>query len=206
MRYQLRPGIWVSLVTASSTPGDISLPNDLAAAEGLPDWRAAEFLAGRRVLRQLLADTNREAAAADIAYTERGRPQLVGHPRLGISIGHDGDLIAVGVARGHAIGVDVQHPPAAIRHSMVQRCLRHHSTAVSRLPMAQRTLEFAWVWSVQEACVKAAGTGISGRPWSIDIPPKVRQGRWGEYEWITFRGHSDVPFSCAFAPSPEIVP
>lgn len=169
-------------------------------------------MASRRIpcrspgLRRLLADTHREATEADIAYTARGRPHLAGHSQLGISIGHDGDLIAVGVAVGHAIGVDVQYSPPTVRHSMVQRCLRHHSTALSRLPMAQRTLEFTWVWTVQEACAKAAGTGISGRPWTIDVPPKVRQGRWGKYEWISFREHSDVPFSCAFAPCPEIVP
>ena len=66
------------------------------------------------------------------------------------------------------------------------------------LPMAQRSREFAWVWTVQEACVKAAGTGFAGRPWSIDVPARAAHGRWGRYRWRSLRGVSPVPFSCAF--------
>jgi 4'-phosphopantetheinyl transferase len=54
------------------------------------------------------------------------------------------------------------------------------------------------VWSVQEACVKATGSGLSGRPWSIDVPPGRGRGRWRAYRWVSFRGQSAVPLSCAF--------
>ncbi|NBH07026.1 4'-phosphopantetheinyl transferase superfamily protein, partial [Amycolatopsis sp. SID8362] len=74
--------------------------------------------------------------------------------------------------------------------------------AVTALPRARRAREFAWVWTVQEACVKAAGTGLGGRPWSIDVRPGALSGRWGGFTWLSLRTRSPVPLSCAFHPPP----
>ena len=69
---------------------------------------------------------------------------------------------------------------------------------LDRLPERERAVEFAWVWTVQEACVKAEGTGLAGRPWRIEVPPRPRTGQWGGYRWIPLRGSTDTPLSCAF--------
>ncbi|MDG4820142.1 MULTISPECIES: 4'-phosphopantetheinyl transferase superfamily protein [unclassified Micromonospora] len=212
VRVRLRPGITVLLVPAADTsPGPVDraadgssgpVAGDRAGLEGLPPWRRAELLAGRAALRHLLAEVLPEARDATVAYADSGRPYLVGWPYVGISIAHDAGSVAAGVAVGHTVGVDVQHPADTVPDSLLHRCLRQHTDELARLPMRHRATELAWVWTVQEACVKAAGTGMAGQPWSIDVRPYAHHGRWGRYRWTSLREASDIPFSCAYAPLP----
>jgi len=194
---EIRPGVWVWMIRDSA---GLSPPrsSDVAESQGFPAWRAAEFLAGRTALRNLLAEVLPQARHARVAYAEGGRPYLVGWPRVGISIAHDNNTVAACVAKDFAVGVDIQHPLATVGDSLLRRCLRERAGELARLPMRRRATEFAWVWTVQEACVKAAGTGISGRPWSIDVTPRASSGQWNRYQWISMRDESPVPFSCAF--------
>jgi len=99
------------------------------------------------------------------------------------------------------VGVDVQLPPPEVSDGLLRRCLRDRAGELTALPQAVRAREFAWVWSVQEACVKADGTGIAGRPWSIDVPVRPRSGRWRDLTWLSLRDHSGIPLSCAFGES-----
>ena len=106
---EIRAGIWV-LLSSDASRLPLPLSQDVAAAEGMPGWRAAEFLAGRRALRHLLSVVVPRAHRAQVGYSERGRPYLVGWPGLGVSITHDKHTAAACVATGFAVGVDVQHP------------------------------------------------------------------------------------------------
>lgn len=174
-------------------------PQDREAAQTLPQWRIAEFLSSRALLRHLLRETLPELAESPVRKDRHGRPSLEGHPQIGISISHDGESVAVAVAPHRLVGIDVQVPPGTVSVPMLRRCLRTHAPDVAALPERQRAVEFSWVWTVQEACVKAAGTGLSGRPWSIDVPPGRLRGRWGDFEWVSLRDTSPVPLSCAFS-------
>ncbi|MBT2383216.1 4'-phosphopantetheinyl transferase superfamily protein [Streptomyces sp. ISL-11] len=195
------PGIWVA--THQGPPARHLLTDeDLAGAGRLPGWQAAQHLAGRSALRHLLTARFPEAARARVVYGPHGRPELAGLPRIDISVSHDGELGAACAARDRAVGVDIQHAPEVLRPGLLRRCLKQHAPVLDRLPPARRNLEFAWVWTVQEACVKAAGTGLSGRPWAIDVTPLTRLGSWGAYRWVSLREHSPVPLSCAFAEPP----
>ncbi|KOX11598.1 hypothetical protein ADL04_00140 [Streptomyces sp. NRRL B-3648] len=173
-------------------------PADRAAADGLPPARAAERLAGRAALRELLRLARPELADAPVVTDPRGKPWLAGHPEAGISVSHDAGTVAAALALHGPVGVDVQHAPRSAAPGMVRRCLGRHAPALDRLRPAQRARELAWVWSAQEACVKAAGSGLAGRPWTIDVPARRTRGRWREYRWVSFRGQSDTPLSCAF--------
>lgn len=84
----------------------------------------------------------------------------------------------------------------------VRRVLHSHADRVTALPPERAAEEVAWVWTVQEACVKAGGAGLSGRPWAIDVRPGSRHGHWGVYRWISLRDRSRTPFSCAFSARP----
>ncbi|MER6528190.1 4-phosphopantetheinyl transferase [Streptomyces sp. NPDC001508] len=190
------PGVWVALRTKHPTPGRVTAA-DLAAAQRLPPWRARELLRGRHVLRDLLSTHFPQAAEAPVRYRPGGQPVLEGHPRLGISISHDRDATAVCAALDRRVGVDVQYPPARVRPSLLYRCGHDCAEELSRLPPVRRSTEFAWLWSVQEACAKAEGSGLSGRPWRIPIPPRQRTGTWERYTWTSLRDHSCVPCSVA---------
>lgn len=200
------PGVWVAWARAA-TPS--THPADLADMSGRPQWHRRQSLAARGLLRALLTDVC--AGTEDIPLTAdaRGRPLLEGLPGLGVSLSHDGaddasggDLVAAAVAPGRRVGVDVQLPPDPdAPPGLVRRCLRDRAAELSPLPAARRALEFAWVWTVQEACVKADGTGIAGRPWSLDIPVRPSTGTAGDLTWIALRHLSVHPVSCAFGDS-----
>ncbi|MEU1010746.1 4'-phosphopantetheinyl transferase superfamily protein [Streptomyces sp. NPDC005890] len=202
------PDVWVLIGPRQRWTGLRPAPADRTAADGLPPARAAERLAGRAALRELLRLTRPELADAPVVTDPRGKPWLAGHPEAGISVSHDGGTVAAALALRGPVGVDVQHAPLAAAPGMVRRCLGRHAPSLDRLRPAQRARELAWVWSAQEACVKAAGSGLSGRPWTIDVPAGRTRGRWREYRWVSFRGQSDTPLSCAFfdpaAPGPTV--
>ncbi|MEV4878664.1 4'-phosphopantetheinyl transferase family protein [Streptomyces cyaneofuscatus] len=192
------PDVWVATGSRELWCAGPAHAEDLAAAEPLPHPRRAEYLAGRALLRHLLRLTVPEHADAWVRADGHGRPFLDGAPDTGISISHDGDTVAAAVGRRRRVGVDVQLPAQSVPDSLLRRCLGPYAEGVRALPEGQRALELAWVWTVQEACVKAAGTGLSGSPWTIDVPPGHRRGTWGAYRWISLRDHSRTPLSCAY--------
>ncbi|MGQ4402104.1 4'-phosphopantetheinyl transferase superfamily protein [Streptomyces hayashii] len=198
-RYEITEGVWV-LCRSDRTATDTAAPHrdDLAQTEGLPSWRAEEFLAGRATLRRLLREVRPDLADTPVRPDARGRPVLVGRPEVGVSVSHDGGLSAAAVAPGRRVGVDVQLPPDEPSEGMLRRCLKEHAARLGKLPAEERARELAWVWTVQESCVKAAGTGLAGRPWAIAVTPGHRHGRWGRYRWASLRDSSPIPLSCAF--------
>ena len=195
---QIAPAVWIS-VTDRGHAGNSEHPADLAAARNLPHWRRTEHLAARSLLRDLLRRVAAEAAEAVLATEPGGRPYLTGHADLGISVSHDSRLVAAAVARGRSVGVDVQEAINPVHPRTARRVLGPHAPAV--LAMADSGgYELAAVWSAQEACVKAAGTGLAGRPWTVPVPPYQSSGRWRDYRWVTLR-RLPAPVSAAFTES-----
>ncbi|MEU9119880.1 4'-phosphopantetheinyl transferase superfamily protein [Streptomyces sp. NPDC048506] len=197
--------LWVRTTTADRVAPSTH-PDDLRrAAAGLPEWRAHELLTGRALLRELLAAVRPDLAGAEVVPDRRGKPWLRGHPGVGISVSHSRGALAAGVGLGRSVGVDVQRPGAFVTPSFARRLLGEHTGRLAGLPPARAAEEVAWVWTAQEACVKASGAGFAGRPWTIDVPPGARSGRWGDYRWLSLRDHSATPLSCAYrtAPTPR---
>ena len=188
-------GVWV-VITHDPVPSID--PHDLASTANLPPWRRRERLSGRGVLRALLRQVVPDAAGAEVLSSANGRPALAGFPEVGVSVSHDAGVAAAAVAVGRGVGIDVQRPRTPLSERMIRRCLRERARDLDGLPMAERAVELAWVWSVQEACVKAEGTGIGGKPWAIDVPVRPRDGRAGTLKWVALREQTDVPVSCAF--------
>jgi len=163
--------------------------DDIEAAAHLPAHRAREYVAARGLLRGLVA----ELGAIKIAAHDSGQPFLPDHPDLTVSLAHDGGYVAAACRRGLGVGVDVQLPVPA-SPGLLRRC---GVAELAGLPQNERDLEFAWVWTVQEACVKATGQGLSGRPWAIPVSRGQTSGRWHSVRWSRLR-HSAVPVSVAF--------
>jgi 4'-phosphopantetheinyl transferase len=169
-----------------------------AAARRTPHGRD-ERAAARTLLRRLLAEVvDAEAAAAPLAADPRGKPYLAGREDVAVSLSHSDGWVAAAVRPGGgAVGVDVQ---AAIPRGerLARRCCRPTTRRrLARLSPARRALELAWIWSVQEACVKAEGTGIAGLPWTIPVQVEQRRGRWKGLSWVALRGELPVAWSCA---------
>jgi 4'-phosphopantetheinyl transferase len=190
------PGVWVSAGPIDRYTDIPPHPTDALTASAMPAWRATEFLAGRAILRRLLATVAPTAADAELPADRRGRPVVAGMPGIGVSVSHDDGMVAACVGHGR-VGVDIQGVPALPPDGLLDRCLGRHAGTVAHLSPARQAEELAWVWSVQEACVKAAGTGMGGLPWTIDVPPGASAGRWGDHRWRTLRDRFAVPLSCA---------
>ncbi|MDT0390848.1 4'-phosphopantetheinyl transferase family protein [Streptomyces dubilierae] len=193
------PGVWVA--TGEAASGRLT-PADLATARGRPAWRARQILAGRALLRDLLAEVAPGDAGEPVVAGHNGKPVLAGRCRTGVSISHDGDHTVVAVAPGRRVGVDVQVPPPHVGDSMVRRCAARYTTHLHRLPETLRHTAFTEIWTVQEACVKAEGTGIGGLPWTIDVPPYLDHGDWRALRWRKVRELIDVPVACAWEATP----
>ncbi|PRH77895.1 4-phosphopantetheinyl transferase [Streptomyces solincola] len=194
---EVASGVWLAAADVDDVPVSTH-PGDRHRADGMPGWRAREFLAGRGLLRELLARTRPAAARVGVLADPGGRPRLDGHPGVGVSVSHDGGTVAVAVALGRPVGVDVQHPRAPASRALARRCLHGCTVEFDSLPAAEAARELAWVWTAQEACVKATGQGMTGRPWTIDVPLGACRGTWRGLRWQSLRGHFATPLSCAF--------
>jgi 4'-phosphopantetheinyl transferase len=166
----------------------------------LPAWREREHVAARALLRQVLAVTvGREAAARPLGAFGNGQPYLHGRPDLSVSLSHAEGWVAAAVHTGGGnVGIDVV-PPRPVSDAFVRRCCTPSGRLeLSRLPARARDAEVAWIWSAQEACVKATGEGLAGRPWTIRVEPGQRSGQWGHLWWSALRHAFPVPVSCAY--------
>lgn len=186
----------------AAAAGTVTLANvvpaaaDVLAARQRPAWQVAEHLAARTLLRGLLA----EVAAADepIAARSTGQPYLPGRPDLAISLSHEAGHVAAALGVGIAIGIDVQ-VPVPVSSALLRRCCCPAVRAeLEALPEATRDLEFAWIWTVQEACVKATGAGLTDRPWAIPVDRGQHEGEWRGHRWVSLRDNSAVPVSVAY--------
>ena len=159
---------------------------------------AHEHAAALALARTLLHEIGGAGlAASTIAARRGGQPFLPAHPDIGISLSHSGDWAAAAVGVGMAVGVDVQVPQPA-SPGLLRRCCRPaERDALTRMPPARRDLEFAWLWTAQEACVKATGAGLSGLPWTIPVRIGQSTGDWRGVRWQALR-EFPLPVSCAY--------
>jgi len=174
---------------------------DLREASRLPPWLVTERLAARILLRRLAGEVvGGEAAASPLAARAEGQPYLVTRPDVGISLSHTDGWVAAAVRPGGAVGIDAQ-VPVPVEDRLLRRCCSPSALAeLGWLPGPVRELEFAWIWSVQEACVKATGAGVKGRPWTIRVEVGQRGGRWRGVRWRALRDAWPIPVSCAQCP------
>ena len=164
-----------------------------AVAPHLAASGAAERRAVRALLSYALARGGVPSAAEDLRARPNGSPYLVSRPDIGVSLSHDGGWVAVALHPAAAVGVDVQ-TPRPVSERMLRRCCRPAVLAeLGCMHPADRDAAFARIWSVQEACVKATGAGLRGRPWEIPVGPSGRRGRWEQVRWYRLSLTSDEP-------------
>ncbi|MGI5403454.1 4'-phosphopantetheinyl transferase family protein [Streptomyces sp. CA-135486] len=198
LRIEAGPGVWAALTYAPSGTGLLTT-RDRADAMRLPTRRRIDRLGARGLLRALLSERFPEAATAAVEYEPSGRPVLLDHPRIGISVSHSNGAYAACVALDRAVGIDVQPPPSELADPLLRWCTPNRQQELTALPPHRRATEFAWIWTVKEACGKALGTGLADATFTLDVPCGTARGTWGPYQWVSLRKRSPLPLSCAFS-------
>ncbi|GJG89249.1 4'-phosphopantetheinyl transferase [Gemmatimonadetes bacterium T265] len=135
------------------------------------------FVVAHGVLRRVLgAYAGREPQALEFTTGLAGKPALA-DARAGdggtieFNLSHSADLAVVAVARGRAVGVDVEREDAAIEHeSLSEHFFSPGECAELRaVGEAGRVAGFFAAWSRKEAYLKATGEGITNGLHHFDV-------------------------------------
>jgi 4'-phosphopantetheinyl transferase len=139
---------------------------ELARADRLKfETHRLRFLTGRAIRRRILSVYTGQPARELVFETgPRGKPELAGQGIDGIRINDsESDGLAVyAVARGRAIGVDVERLREV---SDADRLIESFASpreraSFSRIPPPERQAAFLRWWTAKEAFVKALGEGL----------------------------------------------
>lgn len=127
----------------------------------------------RTVLRGLLGSSLGVApATVALAVATDGKPRLAGEgdPGVRFNLSHAGDLLAIAVAEGCEVGVDVES--LAARRQVLDGTLTATERArLDALPPERRTAEFLRGWTRKEAYLKGVGCGIRVPLDQLDLAP-----------------------------------
>jgi len=134
------------------------------------------YVVGRGVLRELLGRyTGAEPGALRFAYGEHGKPAPEGYSELDFNVSHSGDWVVIGVARGVAVGVDVERIRAVsdLEGIVERRFTVSEASRILALPEPDRTVAFFTCWTRKEACLKALGAGLSASLDRFEVSERV---------------------------------
>ncbi|HET6285633.1 MAG TPA: 4'-phosphopantetheinyl transferase superfamily protein [Amycolatopsis sp.] len=197
-RTEAADGVHVTVGPIADVLDRLPVPGQaVAEARALPAWRAKEYSAARALLAHALAAWDMDGTRVE--KTAHGKPLLPGRHDVGISLSHSADTVAVAVAPGREVGVDVQEAWLPSPGMMRRCCEPGLASDLAVASPAERARRFARIWAAQEACVKATGEGIAGRPWTIPVHPGDRAGTWRALRWRHLRdADSAAAICCAF--------
>ena len=201
--------VWWARPTVQ-TPRLLDLLDDIERARHEAYHRAIDqirFLTGRVVAKALVAkelgveparvvldstcpDCGRTHGKPNVVRPD-DRPDDLGLPE--ISISHSGDLVAVAITDGLAVGVDVEQERDVAVDDLTRMTLSTGELdAFAAVPAPDRDAAFFTYWSRKEALLKATGRGMSipmtrvtVTPW--DQPPRVLASLASEVDIETMR-------------------
>lgn len=112
---------------------------------------------------------------------QHGKPWLPSAPNVHLSVAHSGGCVAVAVAAGSPIGVDVE---AVVELAGAELDLLAGGTLaaeeraeLARCPAVQRAAAFTTYWTRKEAVLKATGDGLSTALDTLVVSPPSRRPR-----------------------------
>jgi 4'-phosphopantetheinyl transferase len=141
----------------------------------------ARYVVSHALARVVLA-AHVDAAATALGFamacrhcgvSDHGKPRLSNAGDIDFSLSHSGERVVLAVARGAAVGVDVERLGArrdidalipAVLSAAEQR-------VVAALPAAERALALLRYWTRKEALLKATGHGLALAPAAITVTP-----------------------------------
>lgn len=164
----------------------ITLPPDEAARIARhvkADDRAARTAAWSLARTLLGAALGRAPADVPVARGTNGRPELSEPSDLDFNLTHSGGWVAVGLARGGTIGVDVEKARGLDLWTRLAPDFMHEDDRArwSALPEPGRAASALRQWCGKEAVLKATGEGLAGDARGVRLPEGgglvVRTGR-----------------------------
>ena len=122
-----------------------------------------DFVASRGALRSCLAQyVDCDPKALVFAYGIHGKPMLLDYPELEFNLSHSQGRALIGIARGVAIGVDleqVREMPTML--AIAKRFfMQSEYEAIERVSEGLRSQRFFEYWTCKEAYLKATGVGL----------------------------------------------
>ena len=185
-----------SALAAGRLEGTLS-PDEGARADRLRAPRGREhFIAARGAMRAILGRyLEIEPGAVRFRYGPQGKPSLAEGAGLEFNLAHSGGLALLAVARGRALGIDIEEVrPMPDAGRIVDRFFSERECSAFRaLPEGERLAAFFRCWTRKEAYMKATGEGMSLPLDRFDVsldpgaPPRLLGvvGRPGEVErWV----------------------
>jgi 4'-phosphopantetheinyl transferase len=159
--------VWVARVPSHSalSAADLALldEEDLERCRRLRrTHERARFIAGRALLRRVLAAMSGDPAHGfRFVYGSSDKPRLEdGASGLEFSLAHAGGAVAVALARGFPVGVDIE-PVVALEPGDIAVALSADERAdLEGLAPAQRGSAALRLWTLKEAWSKLAGRGV----------------------------------------------
>lgn len=137
----------------------------------------------RQVLSRLLGCS---PESVDIRYQARGKPFVPGTD-IRFNLSHSGDWVVLGLATGHALGVDVEAAPPS-QLMPLARWLFHPEEYRQWLEAGCPGDCLPAYWVMKEALVKAIGSGVTLPFYTLRLLYRdgyhrclCRQGYW--YQW-----------------------
>lgn len=117
-----------------------------------------------------------------LARSDRGKPMLAGEHAdspLRFNASHSGDWFAVAVARGVAVGIDIETERRLPRARLLARRFLSPEEAdwIGGLDEPFRSRQFLKQWTARESLVKARGCGLAGCLGEMTLdwqPPAIR--------------------------------
>jgi len=89
---------------------------------------------------------------------------------IGCNLAHAGDVVAIAITRGRAVGIDVEYVADSDFDSIVALCFApQERRALAALPAHARRAAFFATWTRKEAYVKALGIGIDDRLAAFEV-------------------------------------
>jgi 4'-phosphopantetheinyl transferase len=188
---RLAPGaslLAIARVTDAILNPDLSiiLPSEEAARIARhvkADDRAARRAAWSLARTLLGAALGLSPAAVPVVRGANGRPELVEPSGLDFNLTHSGSWVAVGLARGGTIGVDVEKARGLDLWTRLAPDFMHDDDRArwSTVPEADRAASALRQWCGKEAVLKATGEGLGGDARGVRLPEGgglvVRAGR-----------------------------
>ena len=174
----------VQLWTAALPPTEVDLTPHACLLSPDERERAArfsvlearrQFVFGRAILRQLLgACLHIDPAAVALVYQPRGKPvvaQSTAGDGLRFNLSHSGRLVAVALAWGREVGVDIEQLQQLDDGEMLAG--RIFSTRelceLRALPKPEQQEAFFNGWTRKEAYLKATGEGLTDALQAIEV-------------------------------------